>query len=171
MDKKFIDILTRRFPSLTRSEIEQACLMAELQTGGGNNKLAFNMVRFSCLKRLRKEAQLAALFQSYDTPEFPEELMGVSESFVKHMEQQEEWETTLKGLPKPARMLARIATEESERFANEHTLLSVWSRRGLSEMRQRIKQRFISWHWWHSENAYYRARRSLVKVLNRNGRK
>ena len=187
MDKQYIDILTRKFPSLTRSEIEQACLLAELRTGEDDLRLAYRMVQCACLNRLKKERRLQYWFPSYhnkqesfgrstvgglglDEDDFTEYVLG-TDHMMSMMMEEEEWEDVVEHLPRSARKLANIAQDASVEFACQHKGDNVWTQHNLSLMRSRIKQRFIDWEWNHSENAYFKARRILVSALRRNKRK
>jgi len=169
MDQKFIDSLTRKFPSLTRSEIEQACLLSELRAGEDNPRLAFRMVQCACLNQMRKERRRSYLFPSYDVDNFPEELLGTDQMMNLLMEQ-EDWREVVEHLPRVARKLANIAQDASAEFACQHKGENVWTQHNLSLMRSCIKKRFIDWEWNHSENAYFKARRILVSALRRNRR-
>ena len=171
MDAKFVDILTRRFPSLTRNEIEQACLLVELQNSGIDGPLAYRMVYCACIDRIRKEQRLAQRFPSYDVENFPELLLGVMDPVYQKLREKEEWERVLSGLPYASRKLAKIAQQEANRFAKENIGENIWTRVNATVIRQRTKERFISWEWNHSEKAYFRARASLVDALRRNRRR
>lgn len=170
MDKQYIDILTRKFPSLTRSEIEQACLLAELRTGEDDLRLAYRMVQCACLNRLKKERRLQYWFPSYNVDNFPSDILG-TDHMMQLMMEEEEWEDVVEHLPRAARKLANIAQDASVEFACQHKGENVWTQHNLSLMRSRIKQRFIDWEWNHSEKAYFKARRILVSALRRNRRK
>ena len=63
MEKKYIDALTRRFPSLTRAEIEQAVLLAELRTGRNNGGLVWRMVWCAAQNRVKREKVLCSKFR------------------------------------------------------------------------------------------------------------
>lgn len=171
MDKKFIDILSAKYPSLTRAEIEQACLLAELRTGEEHARLAFKMVNYACLMRLRKDRAFNQRLVSYDQFENPEEYGGIEETFIAEIEREEEWEEVLRNLPLPCRMLAEIAKDEARMFASRCSTDAIWTRKTLETIRERIKHRFIEWEWNHSRWAYYKARKRLLNAMHRHERK
>jgi len=171
MQKKFVDILCSRFPSLMRAEIEQACLLAEGRIEEDNDRLAFRMVTCACLNRLKKEKRLAHGFPSYDGLKFPKELLSDNNTAQLLKQEQEEWADTIGHLPSRVKKLVQIAQEEANAFAKANHQAGVWTRQGLTTVRQAIKARFIGESWTHSENGYYTARRRLIRALRRNKRK
>lgn len=170
MEKKYIDILASKYPSLQRAEIEQACLLAELRVGEENVKLAWRMVQCACLNKLKKNSRLNEKFPSYDVENFPEVLLKGDDPFATEKERKEEWEEVVKNLPKNAKKLVEITKNETEYFTHLNPHVSLWKSKHLSLLRKRIKERFIEWEWNHSEAGYYRARKILVKSLRRNRR-
>jgi len=167
MDKKFVDVLCARFPSLDRKEVEQAVLLAELQVGEEQPKLTFRMVTCACHTRIKRDVKRAARFPSYDNHNFPEALL--SDGWV--VVAKEEWDEVIAHQSRNVRRLAQIASEEADYFAALNPTENVWSRETLSLLRSRIKQRYLDRSWTHSTRGYYKARTGLVTALRRNMRK
>ena len=167
MEKKFIDILCAKFPSLDRKEVEQGVLLAELRIGEEQPKLAFRMVVCACHNRIKRDARRAARFPSYDNHNFPETLLSKGLLVVT----KEEWDEVIAHQSRNVRRLAQIASEEASYFTALNPTESVWSRETLSLLRSRIKQRYLDRSWTHSTRGYYKARAGLVTALRRNMRK
>jgi hypothetical protein len=165
MDKKFIDILTRKFPSLTRNEIEQACLLAELRVDAHSKRLAYRMVECACIKRMRTEKRIAEMFVSYDSNDFPKRKLGTCDTHMEAWLNEEEWHAVVRSLPRKARTLAWFAQEEAQAFAEANPTLPIWTRQNLSTLRNRVKQRFLAWEYNHSRDEYYRARSQILEAM------
>ena len=165
MERKYIDALTRRFPSLTRAEIEQAVLLAELRTERNNGGLVWRMVWCACMNRVKRESVLRSKFPSYGNENFPETLLAAIDPEFENMMEEEEWEATLRTLPKVSRKLAEIAHTE----ALLHFKMSggTWTRASVEALRVRIRSVFLAWEFNHDERVYYRARRFLIRALRR----
>lgn len=171
MDKNYVDGLCNKFPSLSRNEIEQACLLAELRVGEQNTRLAWRMVQCACLNRLRREAMLQAKFPSYDVDDFPEALLKERVSEMELLLRDQEWDDVVSKLPRRAKKLAQIAQDETAHLVRLNPHVDVWTRQTLSILREKIKARFVEWEWNHSTAGYFKARRQLVEAFNRNRRK
>lgn len=171
MNKNYVDGLCNKFPSLSRSEIEQACLLAELRVGEENTRLAWRMVQCACLNRLKKEARLQSKFPSYNVDGFPEVLLKKHVSEMELLLREQEWFDVVDKLPRRAKKLAEIAQDETEHLVRLNPHLDVWTRQTLSILRDKIKARFIEWEWNHSEAGYFKARKQLVEVFKRNRQK
>ena len=164
MERKYIDALTRRFPSLTRAEIEQAVLLAELRTGRNNGGLVWRMVWCACMNRVKREKVLCSKFPSYDNENFPETLLAAIDPEFEKMMEEEEWTATLRTLPKISRKLAEIAQTEAIRHFDAG---GTWTRASLEALRVRIRSVFLAWEFNHDKRVYYRARRILIRALRR----
>ena len=162
MDKKFISILCKTFPSLDPQEVKQTILLTELRVGEEQPKLVFRMVTCSCLDLIKKETR----FPLYDYNKFPEAILT---KWCPVMAK-EEWDEVIAHQSRNVQRLAQIASEEADYFVALNPLASVWSRQTLSLLRSRIKQRYIDRSWTHSTRGYYRTRAALVTALHRNMR-
>jgi len=169
MQKKFIDILDCTFPQIDRCDIEQAVLIAELRVGQHKPRLISRMVKCACMNKIKMEARHSARYPSYDAG--GSWLITEDSVTALLMKEQEEWDETIGKLPRRVKKLVQIAQEEADAFASLNPHGELWTRQALSKLRHAIKHHFIDWEWNHSENGYYKARRTLVEALRRNKRK
>ena len=161
MDKRYLGLLAKRFPTLTRREIEQTVLLAEWKVGD-NGPLVWRVATNALLDQIRRCQRYLGRMVSFEW------LFG-DNYLVERYREEEEWRHILYGLPLPARQLARLARQEAERF--EDVPDGIWRQHNLSELRRRIKREYIAWDKNHSERSYFRARAILVKALRRHKHK
>ena len=165
MHRKFINMLCKRFPSLSTNEIEQAVLLAELRTN--DPPFAWRIAHYAMLTEEQKEARYRKKLLWVAMHE-PDECTTAE---FDRMLEEEEWRRFLCRLPLPVRRLAEIAEEEA--FAFEIGDDGMWCRKPLAKLRNEIKRKWIAWDRNHSEWAYKKTRCVLVDALrnHRNGRR
>ena len=163
MQKRFVDILRAKFKNMTGLEIEQAVLLAELETSIA--PLAWSIAYRRLIKEQRKLARIDRIFASFhDVPDI--EKLGYQDLMLEQIDEEDEWKATLAKLSAKARKLAKLAKYEAERFENVPG--GVWTRHNLYELRRRVKRDFLQWEFNHSTRAYYEARTELVAAFRRN---
>ena len=176
MEAHFIDILCKRFPSLSRIEICQSVLLAELKADCP--RLVYTVALRDMLMQLRKDrpwasriADIEQLLHEEDRRDTDRrrsadvDPLAAPDTIFEAWMLDEEWHAIIVGLPPLARKLAEIAKRCAEAF--EDLPGGVWSRDNLIELRRRVKRDFVFWERRHSENKYFIARATLVKALRR----
>jgi len=172
MQKRYVDILTRKFPSLSRLEIEQTVLLSELRYGEGPLSAVdvkcdlLNMIKANGLRE-KRFVSLESL--SADDYERHKHSLSCTDELLEQRIVEEEWETLYRGLPALARKLACIAKQEATNFENVPG--GIWTGENLKELRRRIKREFNAWAGDKSQRKYRLARWTLVKALHRNRKK
>lgn len=163
MEKRFVDILTRQFPFLSRAEIEQEVRLAELLSGAG--PLAWRRTKFKLIDIARKEMLFRSRFLSlFDCDGI--ENIATEDRALRMLDEADEWREIRRNLPIRARKLAEIAEHHAQRF--EDVPGGMWTYANLRELRRRIRRDYIAWDWRHSYRAFYETRAILVRALERN---
>jgi len=172
MDAKFIALLRDRFDCIPQEEIDQAVLIAEKVVADKwpdfsqdeRGRMTYSFVYRACQKRIRGDERRNARFQSYQTDDFPEELLACAGPGVTaEMEEREEWEAFVGRLPWLSRFLIETVNAELDLHPPED-----WSRSSVTELRRRIRKRFMtgSRYGIFTERQYKEAQMKLRAALH-----
>lgn len=161
MEEKFVKILIVSFSDIPADEIKQAIRIAEFQDKT-QPKLVFTRVRNACLDKLRKLTRERRLFLPLHDLTVDKEPATID----KERDRRERWMEILSTMPRNARKLAEIAEDVATNFV-PYNNESVWSTVNRSKMIAIIRKRFISWEKSHTHEQYLKARRQLLRALNR----